>query len=194
MVVGCVPYMVRYKCWRIWRPTWRLGLQLTWKRAGSVELPVTRRMKRFHHLIEIAEVMMMMMVQWWSSLDDDPDQVMIQTWWSILDDDPTLIMIHWWSRFDENDLTMKMMKMMKMTWRWIWLNDDPDDTKKKTCADKLCRENTFLVKRECWYICNFGMYSLVYLMYCTLMFISRSIYNVIESCHAPMFRSGDSIM
>ena len=29
------------------------------------------------------------------------------------------------------------------------LDDDPDDTEKKTCADKLCRENTFLVKREC---------------------------------------------
>ena len=27
--------------------------------------------------------------------------------------------------------------------------DDPDDTEKKTCADNLFRENTFLVMREC---------------------------------------------
>ena len=51
---GCVPPMVRckcwaglsdwvkYKCWRRWRPTWRLGLQPAWKRVGSVELPMTR--------------------------------------------------------------------------------------------------------------------------------------------------------
>ena len=31
-------------------------------------------------------------------------------------------------------------------------------------------------------------------MYCTPMFIPISISNVIESCHAPMFLSGDSIM
>ena len=50
-------YMIRYKCWvgpsdlgsdisvgR--RPTWRLGLQPAWKRDGSVELPVTRRIMR----------------------------------------------------------------------------------------------------------------------------------------------------
>ena len=34
---------VRYKCWRRWRPTWRLGLQPTWEMDGSVELPVMRR-------------------------------------------------------------------------------------------------------------------------------------------------------
>ena len=32
-------------------------------RASYVELPVTRRMKRQHHLIEIAEAVMMMMIQ-----------------------------------------------------------------------------------------------------------------------------------
>ena len=50
-------YMIKYKCWvghsdlgsdisvrR--RPTWRLGLQPTWKRDGSVELHVTRRIMR----------------------------------------------------------------------------------------------------------------------------------------------------
>ena len=34
---------------------------------------------------------------------------------------------------------------------------------------KLCRKNTFLVKRECWCICNFGMYSSMYLMSCNPM-------------------------
>ena len=38
--------MVRHKCWRQWRPTWRLGLQPTWKRVGSVELTVTSRIER----------------------------------------------------------------------------------------------------------------------------------------------------
>ena len=55
----------------------------------------------------------------------------------------------------------------------------------------------FIPKRYgflCWCICNFGMYSFVYFMYYTPMFILRSIYNVIESCHALMFLSGDSIM
>ena len=113
-------------------------------------------------------------IEWWSrSSSDDPNWVMIhiQQWWSRSSDDPHPV--------------------MKMNWTWRWLDSDPDDTEKKICADKLCRENTFLVKREYWCICNFGMYSLVY---CTPMFISGSICNVIEWCHAPMFRSGDSIM
>ena len=46
----------------------------------------------------------------------------------------------------------------------------------------------------CWCICNFGMYSSVYLMYCTPMFIMGCVCNVFESCHAPMFLSGGSIM
>ena len=118
--------------------------------------------------------------------------MMIQQWWSRSSDGVlVMIQIEWWSR-SSDDLDL----MMKMTWRWIWqeLYDDPVDTEKKTSADKLCRENTFLVKRECWCICNFGMYSPVYLMYCTPMFILGSIYNVIESCHTPMFPSGGSIM
>ena len=39
-----------------------------------------------------------------------------------------------------------------------------DDPKNKTCVDELCQENTFQVKRECLCVCNFGMYSLVYLI------------------------------
>ena len=147
---------------------------------------------------------MMMMIQfwWWSS--DDPDLMMIQQWWSRLDDD--LVMIQtWWIWLDnEDDLTMKTTwhwrwiedednLKMKMTWRQIWLDDDPYDIEKKTCADKLCWENTFLVNRECWCICNLRMYSLVYIMYCTPMFIPGTIYNAIYSCHALMFKSGDSI-
>ena len=52
----------------------------------------------------------------------------------------------------------------------------------------------FVVCYNCWCNCNFEMYSLVYFMYYTPMFISRSICNVIESCHIPMFLSGDSII
>ena len=121
---------------------------------------------------------MMIQIERWSRSSDDDLAVMIQIeWWSrFSDDDPyrvMMIQIEWWSRSrwrwleDEDDLKMKM------TWRWRELDDDPDDTKKKTCADKLCRENTFLVKRECWCNCNFRMYSLVFLMYYTPMFISE---------------------
>ena len=70
----------------------------------------------------------MIQIQWWCS-SDDPDLVMMLQWLSRLSDDPD--------------------PKMKMTWRWRGLDDDLDDTEKKTCADKLCRENTFLVKREC---------------------------------------------
>ena len=90
---------------------------------------------------------------------------------------------------DEDELKMKM------TWRWWGLDDDTDDTEKKTCAEKLCRENTFLAKRECWCNCNFKMYSLVFLIYCNPMFIPayiwvmscpdvpiESFYNVNKSC------------
>ena len=87
--------MVRYKCWRQWRPTWRLGLQPKWKRVGFLELTVTSRI----------EISLVMMTQWWSS-NDDPDQVMIQTWWWS-DDDPDLMMIQWCSRSsDDPELMM----------------------------------------------------------------------------------------
>ena len=129
------------------------------------------------------EIEPMMMTQWWSRSSGDPDPVMLiqQRWSRSSDDDLDRVMIQ---IQDEDDLKMKM------NWRCRWW----DDPEKKTSVDKLCRQNTFLVKRECWCICNFGMYSLVYFMYCTPMFISRSICNVIESCHAPMFLSGSSIM
>ena len=126
------------------------------------------------------EIAPVMMTQWWSRSSDDDPTVMIQ--------------IEWWSRSrwrwleDEGDLKMKM------TWRWRGLDDDLDDTEKKNCVAKLCRENTFLVQSECWCNCNFRMYSLVFLMYCTPLFISRSFCNVIESCHSLMFQSGVSIM
>ena len=123
-------------------------------------------------------------VQWWSKSSDDPDPVM-------------MIQIQWWSRSDnERWLEDEEDLKMKMTWRWRWreLDDDPDDTEKKTCAGKFCRENTFLVKRECWCNCNFGMYSLVFLMYCNPMFILGCICNVLESCHSPMFLSGVYVM
>ena len=90
-------------------------------------------------------------------------------WWSRSSDDVSvMIQIQWWSK-SSDDLDLKM----NMT--WIWRRLDPDDTEKKTCADKSCRENTFLVKRECWCNCNFGMYSLVFLIYCNPMFIPGGI-------------------
>ena len=113
---------------------------------------------------EIALVMMIQ-IQRWSRSSDIPDPLMIQTqWWSSDDPDP----------------------VMKITWRWRWLDVDPDDTEKKTCADKLCRENTFLVKKECWCNCNFRMY---FLSIVTDVH-SRMYCNVFESCHTPMFILG----
>ena len=48
---------------------------------------------------------------------------------------------------------------------------------------------------KCWCICNFGMYSSMYLMYCNPMFIPGCSYYVFESCdHTLMFRSGRLIM
>ena len=70
---------------------------------------------------------------------------------------------------------------------WWWSSDDPE---KKNCAGKLCRENTFLYKRECWCNCNFRMYSSVYLMYFNPMFILGCVCNIIESCHTLMFIPG----
>ena len=99
------------------------------------------------------------------SSDDDDDPVMIQLWWWS-SDDPALMMIQWWSNFD-------------------------DDLEKKTCADEFFQENTFLVKRECWCICNFRIYWIVYFMYCTPMFLWGSIYNVIEFFHTSMFLLGE---
>ena len=118
-----------------------------------------------------------MMTQWWSRSSYDPDPVMMSPRWSRSSDDPdpeVMIQIEWWSRSSDDDPNRVMIQIqVKMTWRWIWqgLNDDPDDTEKKICADKLCRENTFLVKRECWCNCKFGMYSSIFFMYCNPMCI-----------------------
>ena len=148
-------------------------------------------------------VVMMIQTRWWSRSSDDPDVMMIQTWWrSRSSDDLDVMMIQQWcsnSRDDPNPVMKKSWRRrllkrrleyednMKMT-RWSsWYREEDE-------CWKLCRENTFLVKKECWWICNFEMYSLVFLMYCTPMFILRCVCNVIESCHAPMFRSGGSIM
>ena len=145
-------------------------------------------------MIQWVPYQVMIQTWWWSS--DALDQVMIQ-WWSKLDDDPMMLKTKWWSSDAPDQVTIQ-------TW-WRWLEDEDDLKMKMTwwwsrwykeedLCWRLCQKNTFLVKRECWCICNFGMYSLVYLMYCTLMFILGSIYNVIESCNSPMFRLGDSIM
>ena len=102
--------MVRYKCWIRWRPTWRLGLQPTWKRVGSVELPVMSR-------IEIALVMM---TQWWSRSSDDTDLMMIW-WWSRLDEDDLIMNMTWRWRWHEDEYDLKM----KVTWWWSgWYTEE----------------------------------------------------------------------
>ena len=108
---------------------------------------------------------------WWWSSSNDLDRVMIHIhrWCSSDDPDRVMIQIQWWWSRSEDEDELKI----KMTWRWRWreLNDDSDDKEKKTCANKLCRENTFLVKRECSCNCNYGMYSLVFLIFHNSMFI-----------------------
>ena len=111
-----------------------------------------------------------MMIQWWSrSSDDDLDRVMILIQW-------------WWSRSSDH-----LDPKMKMTWRWRWLEYEDDLKMQMTRWSgeedqwwKLCQENTFLVKRECWCNCNSGRYSLVFLIYCNPMFISGCIW--VMSC------------
>ena len=60
--------------------------------------------------------------------------------------------------------------------------------------DLLQENQCFSVSSRFWCNYNFEMYSLVFLMYCTLMFIPGSVFNVMDSCHAPMFRLGVSII
>ena len=131
-------------------------------------------------------------IEWWSrSSGDDLDRVMIQIQSSDIDPDREMIQIQWWcsmmihierwSRFsddvpwwsrsrddpdskNEDDLNTKMtwrLKRLEMQMtRWSsWYREEDQ-------CWKLCRKNTFLVKRECWCICNFGMYSSMYLIYC----------------------------
>ena len=159
----------------------------------------------------------MIQIEWWSRSSDDDPAMMIQIqwwcpvmmiqieWWSRSSDDDqwwsrSSANVPWWSRSrDDPDSKIDDALKMKMTWRlrrlemqvtrWSsWYREEDQYW-------KLCRKNTFLVKRECWCICNFRIYSSMYLMYCNPMFILGCIYNVIESCcHAPMFRSGGSIM
>ena len=156
MLSGPFWLSVRYKHWRKTymevRPT--TNMKKGW-------LCRTSRDEKNHDITPV-----MMIHQWLSRSSDDIDPVMmIQQWWSRSSDDPNLVMM-------SNDDPDPMMKMtwrwrwpeykddlkMKMNWRQRWIDDDPDDTEKNTCVDKLCQENTFLVKRECWCICNFGMY------------------------------------
>ena len=149
---------------------------------------------------------MIQIQQWWSRSSDDPDPV--QRWWSR----SVMIQIQqwWWSR-SSDDLDPMMPFVLIQIERWSrsrWLEDEDDLKMKMTqrrrwsswCREedqswKLCRKNTFLVKRECWCICNFRMHSSMYLMYCYPMFIPRCFYYVFESyCLTLMFRSGGLLM
>ena len=153
-------------------------------------------------------------IEWWSrSSSDDPNRVMIQIQSRVMiqiecwsrSGPVMLIQIEWWSRSSDAILWWSRSRddpdpddlKTKMTWRWRWLKDEdvPVDAEKKTSAEKLFRKNTFLVKRECWCICNFGMYSYMYFIYCNPMFIPGCFYYVFESyCLTPMFRSGGLLM
>ena len=65
----------------------------------------------------------------------------------------------------------------------------------ESCSSPLSIQLLWMEVKYCWCICNFGMYSSMYLMYCDPMFILGCFYYVFESCcHAPMFRSGGLIM
>ena len=118
-------------------------------------------------------------IEWWSrSSSDDPDRVMIQIlsremiqieWWS-RSSPVMLIQIEWWSR--SSDAIFMMIQIERWS-RSRWLEDEDDLKMKMTqmiqlmqrrrpVLKNLCRKNTFLVKRECWCICNFGMYSSIY--------------------------------
>ena len=162
---------------------------------------------------DLDRVMMIQIQWWWSRSSDDPDPVMmpsddldqvmmIQQWWSRSSDDLDPVMMS----HDDLDREMIQIRRLMMTWRWRWLEDEDElkMTQRRRWSSwyreedqcwKLCRKNTFLVKRECWCICNFRMYSSMYLMYCNLMFNSRCIYYAFDPCcHTSMFQSGGSIM
>ena len=127
------------------------------------------------------------MIQWWWSSNDDPDRVMIQTqwwwpmmiqidWWSRSSDDVQwwsrssdgldlvmmMIQIKWWSRFSDDDPDRVMIQ--NRWWRWLEDEDDKNSMMIQMIQRRIlvliyCVEkNTFLVKRECWCICNFRMY------------------------------------
>ena len=111
----------------------------------------------------------MIQIQWWCSI-----LIQIQWWCSVL------IQIERWSRSsddvlywsrsrDDPDPVMMFYvdpdrEMIQIQWRWL---EDKDYLKTRWSSWyreedqcwKLCRKNTFWVKRECWCICNFGMYS-----------------------------------
>ena len=153
-------------------------LHPAWKWPGFVGEVLARERKYIQH-----EKWLDMLMK--TYMDDRPTNSMKKGWlcrtsydeknWEIApfardsgsNDDPALMMIQWW---------------------WFGFDDDPywmNDPVMKTCADELCQENTFLVKRECWRIFNFGMYSLVYFIYYISLVpdvpIGRVI-NVIKSC------------
>ena len=153
MIVGLVPTWSDVSAGQI--PTCCLALHPAWKRVGSVELPVMRRIMRKHlWRFSIDDPTEMIQIHRWSrSRDDAPEMIQIE-WWSRSSDDLDQVMIQiqwWWSRSSDGPDTE-----MKMTWRWRWLEVEYDlkmqMTRRSREEDhwwKLCRENTFLVKREC---------------------------------------------
>ena len=121
-----------------------------------------------------------MIQQWWSRSSDD-----IQ-WWSRSSDDVQW----WWSRSDDED-DLKM----NMTWRWQGLDDDPNDTEKKTCAENCVERIPSELRGSVDVYVTSECISLLFLIYCNPMFILgcawvmscpdvpiRKIYIVNKSC------------
>ena len=120
----------------------------------------------------------LMMIQWWWSSSDDPDPAaMIQIHSS--DDDLDLVMMIQWRCCRSSMIQWQCSRLSMIQWRCSrssddpypnerWLEDEEDLKMQMTRWSswyreedqwwKFCRENTFLVKRECWCNCNFGMY------------------------------------
>ena len=133
---------VRCKCWV--KTYMRVGLQPSWKRAGFVEIPMTRYNThdddqwRSRSSYDPDPVMMtprdpdpavMIQIEWWSRSSterwsrssDDPDPV--QWCWSRSSDDLDPVMPF----YDDPD---REMIQIQMTWRRRWLEDE-DDLKTK---------------------------------------------------------------
>ena len=145
---------------------------------------------------------------------DDPDRAMIQIqlWWL------QEIQIERWSRSSSDDLDWEMIQIqIQIEWwsrsssmtiqmeRWSrsrWLEDEYDLKTKMTwrwrCSSwyreedqcwKSCRKNTFLVKRECWCICNSEC-----ILLCILCIVTRCLFwdvSIMYLSHVFMPRCSD---
>ena len=160
--------MIQIQLW------WLREIQIEWWSRSSSDDPDREMIQILsREMIQIewwsrSSPVMLIQIEWWSRSSD------AILWWSRSSDDPDPVQWCWSRLSDDLDPVMpfyddpyREMIQIQMTWRRRWLededdSDDPVDAEKKTSAEKLCRKNTFLVKRECWCVCNFRMYSSMY--------------------------------